>query len=42
MGLAELLSPVPILWLLVLALMAQVVPELAAHEHHAAGAAGPV
>jgi low temperature requirement protein LtrA len=41
-GLSELLSPVVILWLLSVALVAQVVLELASHERHAAGATGPV
>jgi low temperature requirement protein LtrA len=41
-GLSELLSPVVILWLLAVALVAQVVLELASHERHAAGATGPV
>jgi low temperature requirement protein LtrA len=41
-GLSELLSPVVILWLLSVALVAQVVLELASHERHTAGATGPV
>jgi low temperature requirement protein LtrA len=40
-GLSELLSPVVILSLLAAALVAQVVVELAAHERHTAGVAGP-
>jgi low temperature requirement protein LtrA len=40
-GLAELLAPAVILWLLAAALVAQVVLELARHERHAAAAGGP-
>jgi len=41
-GLAELVSPVVILWLLASALVAQVVVELAGHERHTAGVARPL
>jgi len=41
-GLAEVLSPVLILWLLAAALVAQVVVELATHERHTAGLAAPL
>jgi low temperature requirement protein LtrA len=40
-GLSEFLSPVLVLWLLVVLLVAQVVVELARHEQHTAGSAGP-
>jgi hypothetical protein len=40
--LSNVLSPVLVLWLLAVALVAQVVIELAGHEEHAGAARAPV
>jgi len=39
---SSVLSPVLVLWLLAVALSAQVVIELAVHERHAGAAAGSI